>query len=172
MHERMGYIHGCVNGCKNGCEYEGRKLYWADIGTHLIGWTDLDGTYSGVYFKLEGSYFMGLDIYQNELFVTDWGPKQHMAETTRISRIGKNGTLRTTVQVNYFVNDVRVYAEERTHKASTSAAPTSNHTIRGQSSDSNGAETLNIILVGVIVALVVAVVIAILVVFIIKKKCK
>ncbi|XP_025082085.1 low-density lipoprotein receptor-related protein 4-like [Pomacea canaliculata] len=166
---------------------EGRRLYWADTDTHLIGWTDLGGKRSEVYFKLEGSYFMGLDIYHNELFVTDWGPEKHLSQTTHIYRIGKNGTMRAAVQVNGRVNDVRVYAEESIHKASTlptltieettksestastPPAPTSDHKIRNESTDSDGSKT-SIILVGVIVPLVVTAGITILIVFIKKRK--
>ncbi|XP_025082135.1 low-density lipoprotein receptor-related protein 6-like [Pomacea canaliculata] len=151
---------------------EGRRLYWADGDTQLIGWTDVDSKRSEVYFKLEKSYFMGLDIYQNELFVTDWGPEKHLSQTRYIYRIGKNGTMMAAVQVIGRVNDVRVYAEESSHKTSTPPAPTRDHTISNESTDSDGAETLNIILVGVIVGLVVTVGIATLIVFIKKGKCK
>ncbi|XP_025082123.1 low-density lipoprotein receptor-related protein 4-like [Pomacea canaliculata] len=149
---------------------EGRRLYWATADTQLIGWTDVDSKRSEVYIKLEKSYFTGLEIYQNELFVTDWGAKKHLSKTTHIYRIGKNGTMRSIVQVNGRVNDVRVYAEKSSHKTSTPPAPTSDHTIRNESTDSDGAETLNIILVGVIVGLVVTVGIATLIVFIKKGK--
>ncbi|XP_025082244.1 low-density lipoprotein receptor-related protein 4-like [Pomacea canaliculata] len=165
---------------------EGRRLYWADAGTQLIGWTDVDSKRSEVYFKLEGSNFMGLDIYHNELFVTDWGHEKGLSQTTYIYRIGKNGTMMAAVQVNGRVNDVCVYAEESIHKASTlptseettksestastPPAPTSDHTIRSESTDSDGAKTLNIILVSVVVALVVTVGIATLIVFIKKRK--
>ncbi|XP_025082097.1 low-density lipoprotein receptor-related protein 4-like isoform X1 [Pomacea canaliculata] len=115
---------------------EGRRLYWADVGTLLIGWRDLDGRNTGVLFKHQGSFFRGLDIYHNELFVTDWGPEQHLAETTHIYRIGKNGAMRETVQVKGRVNDVRVYAEERTHTVSTSSALTSDKTTRSETTGS------------------------------------
>ncbi|XP_025082095.1 low-density lipoprotein receptor-related protein 4-like isoform X2 [Pomacea canaliculata] len=95
---------------------EGRRLYWADIGTHLIGWMDLDARRPEVFFNQTDSFFVGLDIYQNELFVTDWGPKHHNSQTTHIYRIGKNGTMRAAVQVNGRVSDVRVYAEESIQK--------------------------------------------------------
>ncbi|XP_025082247.1 uncharacterized protein LOC112556957 [Pomacea canaliculata] len=174
----------------NGCECKGRRLYWADGGAHLIGWRDLDGRRTGVYFKHQGPNFMGLDIYHTELFVTDWGPDKNLANTTHIYRIGKDGTMTATVQVNGRVNDVRVYDEERTNKVSTSPAPTSDHTIsestvstspaptsdhtisESTETDSDGAKTLNIILVGVIVPLVVTAGIATLIVFIKKRKCK
>ncbi|XP_025084199.1 low-density lipoprotein receptor-related protein 4-like isoform X2 [Pomacea canaliculata] len=107
---------------------EGRRLYWADVGTQLIGWTDLDDRNTGVYLQ-QGSYFTGLDIYNTDLFVADWEPEQAYAETTHIYRIGKNGRIRETVQVKGRVNDVRVYAEERIHKeaASVYTAPYRKH---------------------------------------------
>ncbi|XP_025082122.1 low-density lipoprotein receptor-related protein 4-like isoform X2 [Pomacea canaliculata] len=117
---------------------EGRRLYWADRDTQLIGWTDLDGKRSEVYFKLEGSHFVGLDIYENELFVTDWGSEKGLPETTHIYHIGKNGTMRAAVQVNGRVNDVRVYAEESTHTVSTPPVPKSDHIIRSEDTDSDG----------------------------------
>ncbi|XP_025082096.1 low-density lipoprotein receptor-related protein 4-like [Pomacea canaliculata] len=170
----------------------GLALDTEDTDTHLIGWTDVDSKRSEVYFNQIGSYFVGLDIYHNELFVTDWGAEKHLSLTTHIYRIGKNGTMRASVQVNGRVSDVRVYAEESIHKAftsptptseettrsestaSTPPAPTSDHTIRSESTetDSDGLKTLNKILVGVIAALVVTAGIAILIVFIKKRKCK
>ncbi|XP_025082130.1 low-density lipoprotein receptor-related protein 5-like [Pomacea canaliculata] len=150
---------------------EGRRLYWADTDTQLIGWTDVDSKRSEVFFNQRSSYFMGLDIYQNELFVTDWGPEKHLSETTHIYHIGKNGTMRASIQVNGIVNDVRVYAEESIQKASISPTPRSEETTKKESRDSDGAET-SIILVSVIVPLVVITGIATLIVFIKKRKCK
>ncbi|XP_025082125.1 low-density lipoprotein receptor-related protein 5-like [Pomacea canaliculata] len=109
---------------------EGRRLYWADAGAQLIGWMGLDDRRPEVLFRLRDSFFIGLDIYQNELFVTDWGPKKGLSKTTHIYRIGENSTMRTAVQVNGIVNDVRVYAEESISKASTSPTPTSKETIK------------------------------------------
>ncbi|XP_025082134.1 uncharacterized protein LOC112556904 isoform X2 [Pomacea canaliculata] len=125
----------------NGCECEGRRLYWAAADTQLIGWTDLDDRNTEVYFKYQGSFFMGLDIYQTDLFVTDWGPKKHLANTTHIYRIGENGTIRATVQVKGRVNDVRVYAEERIHTVSTSSALTSDQTTRSETTEAASVYT-------------------------------
>ncbi|XP_025082148.1 uncharacterized protein LOC112556910 [Pomacea canaliculata] len=135
---------------------------------------DLEDRRPDVFFYQRDSYFTGLDIYQNELFVTNWGPEKHLSETTYIYRIGKSRTMLASVQVNGRVNEVRVYAEESIHTASTPPAPTSDHTIESGSTetDSDGTETLNIILVGVIVALVVTTGITILIVIIKKRKCK
>ncbi|XP_025082246.1 uncharacterized protein LOC112556956 [Pomacea canaliculata] len=76
------------------------------------------------FFYQRDSCLTGLDIYQNELFVTDWGPKHTkcQSETTHIYRIGKNGTITATVQVNGKVKDVRVYAEESIHTEAESVS--------------------------------------------------
>lgn len=50
----------------------GRRLYWADAAAQLIGWTDLEGQSTGVLFRKPGSRFFGMDIYKNDLYVTDW----------------------------------------------------------------------------------------------------
>lgn len=50
----------------------GGRLYWADGGTHKIGWVDLTGTNTSVIVTVEGSLFYGMDICQNDLFIADW----------------------------------------------------------------------------------------------------
>lgn len=51
----------------------GGRLYWTDIQTSTIGWVDVDGKNTSVILQSTGSRFFGMDIYLNDLFVTDWG---------------------------------------------------------------------------------------------------
>ncbi|XP_025083263.1 low-density lipoprotein receptor-related protein 4-like isoform X2 [Pomacea canaliculata] len=90
------------------------RLYWADGFADKIGWTDLEGTNVSVITFLPGRHMFGLDIYLNELFITDWGMKIVQPSTTSyIHRISADGkAVKTIGSVGGRLNDIHIYSEE------------------------------------------------------------
>nr|AYH91780.1 deleted in malignant brain tumors 1 protein [Pomacea canaliculata] len=96
----------------------GGRLYWADGYTDKIGWTTLDGTLTTVTFYNPGSTFFGLDYFQSNLYITDWGTAGNLATTTYIQQIAANGfSGRTMAQTNGRMNDIVIVAEQYIDKA-------------------------------------------------------
>ncbi|XP_025082104.1 low-density lipoprotein receptor-related protein 4-like isoform X2 [Pomacea canaliculata] len=95
----------------------GGRLYWADGGTQKVGWVDLKGTKSLVILTVEGSLFYAMDIYQNDLFISDWHYSIFNRNWSSIRRYGTNGTKQKDVTwYKGRFNDIRVYAEETEDK--------------------------------------------------------
>ncbi|XP_025083702.1 low-density lipoprotein receptor-related protein 5-like isoform X2 [Pomacea canaliculata] len=97
----------------------GGRLYWADAAAQLIGWTDLEGQSTGVLFRKPGSRFFGMDIYKNDLYVTDWRNNSPQAATTYIYRINTDGKTEKKLLTAFGrLNDIRFYGDETQTKES------------------------------------------------------
>ncbi|XP_025082101.1 low-density lipoprotein receptor-related protein 4-like [Pomacea canaliculata] len=90
------------------------RLYWADGGTQKVGWVDLEGRNTKVIIHREGSRFCGMDIYLNDLFISDWGNE---TVKPQIYRYGTDGNYQHWVaESDVRLNDIRVYSEEAENK--------------------------------------------------------
>ncbi|XP_025082106.1 low-density lipoprotein receptor-related protein 4-like isoform X2 [Pomacea canaliculata] len=93
------------------------RLYWADGGTQKVGWVDLKGTSTSVILTVKGSLFYDMDIYQNQLFISDWHYGFSNKNWSVIHRYGANGTKQDDVTwYRGRFNGVHVYAEETEDK--------------------------------------------------------
>ena len=50
------------------------KLYWVDAGTDMVEMSDLNGNGRTILLRVASTYhFFGLALFQDSLYITDWG---------------------------------------------------------------------------------------------------
>ena len=50
------------------------RLYWADAGTDMVEMSDLNGNGGTILLKVDSkNHFFGLALFQDSLYITDWG---------------------------------------------------------------------------------------------------
>ncbi|KAK7092469.1 low-density lipoprotein receptor 2-like [Littorina saxatilis] len=87
------------------------RLYWADAGTDLVEYSDLEGEGRTVLLNAQKTrHFFGLALFQDSLYITDWGPEAVQTKLSLIVRQtvdGRNVTVFGSVPLR--LNDIHIY---------------------------------------------------------------
>ncbi|XP_070174699.1 uncharacterized protein [Littorina saxatilis] len=92
------------------------RIYWADAGTSKVEFSDLYG--NGRTVLLQGRstlFFFGLALFENALYITDWGPDGAQTTHSEFYRLpldldNENVTIKGTSEGR--INDVHAYYED------------------------------------------------------------
>ncbi|XP_070174698.1 uncharacterized protein [Littorina saxatilis] len=90
------------------------RLYWADAATNLIESAHLDGSgRKEVMRAISSLHFFGLALFNNALYITDWGHMGHLTTESRLIRLPLDGGNVTIVgSVRRRLNDIHVYHQD------------------------------------------------------------
>ncbi|XP_025084337.1 low-density lipoprotein receptor-related protein 4-like [Pomacea canaliculata] len=98
----------------------GLTVFWGDAQTDKIGMTNVENQTTTVIVSIPSTHIFGMDLYKNNLYVTDWGAAGNLGLTSAIHRIANNGTSAATIgRVLGHLADIVVYAEDSVDRAPT-----------------------------------------------------
>ncbi|PVD37211.1 hypothetical protein C0Q70_04206 [Pomacea canaliculata] len=72
-------------------------VFWGDAQTDKIGMTNVENQTTTVIVSIPSTHIFGMDLYKNNLYVTDWGAAGNLGLTSAIHRIANNGTSAATI---------------------------------------------------------------------------